>query len=242
MTTIGYGDFYPRTLPGRFLAFVLCIWGVIITSLMVVALSTYTELERKEKSAHHRIMDLELKEELRNNASGLIGSLYRLYKIYNKDTSIFRSFRVTKALRAYRKWFLQFRYTGKKMHALKLEADAINNFIIENDFLKFNFEEIQQNQDDLYESAQTILFKMKKLTKIQKEHEEEIVKNKKNGNKKFVRRSNRVSFLNVIDRFGIDNIKNNRKRSAMDFVPGLHSFLSNKNINKHKKRISSFNK
>ena len=38
MTTVGYGEFYPRTIPGRTVIFITTIWGVFIVSLLVVAL------------------------------------------------------------------------------------------------------------------------------------------------------------------------------------------------------------
>ena len=44
MMTVGYGDMYPRTLPGRIMAFILCVWGVFITSLIVVTLTNYVTL------------------------------------------------------------------------------------------------------------------------------------------------------------------------------------------------------
>jgi hypothetical protein len=39
MTTVGYGDYFPKTILGRCTIFVTSIWGVFIVSLMVVALT-----------------------------------------------------------------------------------------------------------------------------------------------------------------------------------------------------------
>lgn len=50
MTTVGYGDYFPRTTPGRIVAFLVCVWGVYIVSLTVVALNnilTPSKLESK---------------------------------------------------------------------------------------------------------------------------------------------------------------------------------------------------
>ena len=50
MTTVGYGDFYPRTNLGRIVAFMVCVWGVYIVSLTVIAFNTIltpTKLEYK---------------------------------------------------------------------------------------------------------------------------------------------------------------------------------------------------
>lgn len=202
MTTIGYGDFYPRTLPGRILSFVLCIWGVIVMSLMVVALSTYTELERKQKVAHHRIEDISLKDEKKIKAVELIGSLYKMYRAY-KSTKLFRKIRISNAKKKYKKNFLEFRYCLKQIRTHQLEADAANNFIIENDFLKFNFEEINQGQVELLASAKLILGKMKRLRDLKEQAEKNFIERNGEGGK---RRSARVSYLEVFGSLNANKI------------------------------------
>lgn len=42
---------YPKTLPGRILCFLLCIWGVFMTSLLVVTLTNYITLSPAELKA-----------------------------------------------------------------------------------------------------------------------------------------------------------------------------------------------
>ena len=42
---------FPKTLPGRVLAFLLCIWGIFITSLFVVTLTNYVTLSPQELKA-----------------------------------------------------------------------------------------------------------------------------------------------------------------------------------------------
>lgn len=41
MGTIGYGEYFPRTLPGRFICILAAVAGVILSSLLIVALSAY---------------------------------------------------------------------------------------------------------------------------------------------------------------------------------------------------------
>mmetsp|Transcript_8150 Transcript_8150/g.709 ORF Transcript_8150/g.709 Transcript_8150/m.709 type:complete len:100 (+) Transcript_8150:212-511(+) len=48
MTTVGYGDFYPRTFFGRILDIIIAIWGIFIVSMMVVVLSSTLELDSSE--------------------------------------------------------------------------------------------------------------------------------------------------------------------------------------------------
>jgi hypothetical protein len=38
MTTVGYGDYYAASSLGRFVIFIVCIWGVFIVSMMVITL------------------------------------------------------------------------------------------------------------------------------------------------------------------------------------------------------------
>jgi potassium intermediate/small conductance calcium-activated channel subfamily N protein 2 len=45
MTTVGYGDFYPRTLIGRIIDTLLVVWGVFIVSLMVVLLTNTLNMD-----------------------------------------------------------------------------------------------------------------------------------------------------------------------------------------------------
>lgn len=45
MTTVGYGDFYPRTLIGRIVDTLLVVWGVFVVSLMVVLLTNTLNMD-----------------------------------------------------------------------------------------------------------------------------------------------------------------------------------------------------
>jgi hypothetical protein len=51
MTTVGYGDFYPKTNIGRIVGIVIAFWGVFIVSLFVVSLSTMLEFDSGELKA-----------------------------------------------------------------------------------------------------------------------------------------------------------------------------------------------
>jgi succinate-acetate transporter protein len=49
MTTVGYGDFYARTEIGRFVIFIVCIWGVFVVSLMVVTMTNILTMSGGEE-------------------------------------------------------------------------------------------------------------------------------------------------------------------------------------------------
>ena len=48
MATVGFGDFAPRTIPGRMLGFFICIYGVVGVSLMVLTLQNILTLSFRE--------------------------------------------------------------------------------------------------------------------------------------------------------------------------------------------------
>lgn len=41
MTTVGYGDFYPKTMPGKVIAIQASIVGVVLVSLLMLAIENY---------------------------------------------------------------------------------------------------------------------------------------------------------------------------------------------------------
>jgi potassium intermediate/small conductance calcium-activated channel subfamily N protein 2 len=51
MTTVGYGDYFPRTLFGRIIDVVLVAWGALIVSLMVIVLTNTLNMNQTEKRA-----------------------------------------------------------------------------------------------------------------------------------------------------------------------------------------------
>lgn len=65
MTTVGYGDYYPRTLIGRLIDVLLVIWGTFIVSLMVVVLTNTLNMDQSEKRALIVLNRLEAKKSLK---------------------------------------------------------------------------------------------------------------------------------------------------------------------------------
>jgi len=44
MTTVGYGDYYPVTVAGRVIGFIVCIWGICSVALMVTSSILFLKL------------------------------------------------------------------------------------------------------------------------------------------------------------------------------------------------------
>lgn len=76
MTTVGYGDYYPRTLFGRILCFCLCIWGIFLMSLIVVILFQSLELSYEEKQALIIFNKLEAKKPLAKTSARMISEFW----------------------------------------------------------------------------------------------------------------------------------------------------------------------
>jgi hypothetical protein len=55
MLTVGYGDFYPISILGRFIVVIACFWGNFLTSLMVSALNVSVELNSRELNVYENL-------------------------------------------------------------------------------------------------------------------------------------------------------------------------------------------
>ena len=84
MTTVGYGDFFPRTLFGRLIDIILVVWGTFIVSLMVVPLTNTLNMDQSERRAlivHNR---LEAKKTLKDAAAFVITHSCKKYLLQKK--------------------------------------------------------------------------------------------------------------------------------------------------------------
>ena len=61
MTTVGYGDFFPRTHLGRATIIVACFLGVFIVSLAIVTLKKSSEFNYGEQSTYDILLRLRIK-------------------------------------------------------------------------------------------------------------------------------------------------------------------------------------
>ena len=73
MTTVGYGDIYPRTILGRIVIFFCSIYGVTVVSLMVVTITNSLEMGDHEVKAFLVLERLKIKEDMKVHASHLVG-------------------------------------------------------------------------------------------------------------------------------------------------------------------------
>ena len=78
LTTVGYGDFYPKSHMGRFIAVLIGFWGVFFVSLFVVALNSIMTLDSAEGKAILLLKRVRYKDNLKSESAGMLISSYRM--------------------------------------------------------------------------------------------------------------------------------------------------------------------
>jgi hypothetical protein len=53
LTTVGYGDLYPKTIFGRVVGIIVCFWGMFIVSFFVVSLNTMLTFNANEEKSYN---------------------------------------------------------------------------------------------------------------------------------------------------------------------------------------------
>lgn len=65
LSTVGYGELYPKTLFGRFIGIIICFWGVIILSIFVVTITGFLEFSINEDKSYSLLVNLLYKKQLK---------------------------------------------------------------------------------------------------------------------------------------------------------------------------------
>lgn len=104
MTSVGYGDYYPRTLLGRAIIFVCSMVGVVIVSIVVVSVMNLLQMSSLESKAFTIIKKLEHRSKLKDHAAHAIGKFAKLYlALKNKrDLSTRKIFELSKSLEEFK--------------------------------------------------------------------------------------------------------------------------------------------
>ena len=77
MTTVGYGDYFPKTHMGRLVGILVCFWGVLVVSLFVVTITNMILLELGEDKTYRLLDRLRSKDRLKVLATRVLASAYR---------------------------------------------------------------------------------------------------------------------------------------------------------------------
>ena len=77
ITSVGYGDIYPKSIFGRTVAVMSCFWGTFIISFFVVAVNSVLTLSDSEEKASELLIRLYMKNELKRDAVGVLSEAFR---------------------------------------------------------------------------------------------------------------------------------------------------------------------
>jgi hypothetical protein len=72
MTTVGYGEIFPRTILGRLTTLICAIYGTGIVSLMVVIFTNCCQMDSSQSRAFTVIKRLRIRDMIKENAGRLI--------------------------------------------------------------------------------------------------------------------------------------------------------------------------
>lgn len=100
LTSVGYGDIFPKSTFGRIVGIIICFWGVFIVSFFVVTVTNMLNFSGSEEKAYNLLLRLYYKTELKREAVGVLQSafMHRNAKLGKKKNpqnvlSLFRNFR-----------------------------------------------------------------------------------------------------------------------------------------------------
>jgi potassium intermediate/small conductance calcium-activated channel subfamily N protein 2 len=72
LTSVGYGELYPKTFFGRIVGIIICFWGVFIVSFFVVTLTGMLGFSGPESKSYDLLLRLYYKLELKKNAVSVL--------------------------------------------------------------------------------------------------------------------------------------------------------------------------
>lgn len=76
LTSVGYGELYPKTFWGRIVGIIICFWGVFIVSFFVVTVTNMLNFTSMEEKSYNLIIKLLLKQELKKEACDVLSTAF----------------------------------------------------------------------------------------------------------------------------------------------------------------------
>jgi len=88
MTTVGYGDIFPRTGVGRVIMFFCSVTGVVVIALIVTTVQSELQMENSESRAFTVINKISAMAEVKNEAAGVIGKASQIFLKFKKKNKV----------------------------------------------------------------------------------------------------------------------------------------------------------
>ena len=151
LLSIGFGDFYPTTILGRIISFFACIWGILLESLIVVAITNSMSLTSKEESTYNEIHQCLNDRKYKQKALELILNFYRV-QFYGNATQVESDFQ-GEIYSKYDKTLTKAKKTLDEFRRLRLQRERSNRQItVQNLMAKINLN-INDSMDYLLKST-----------------------------------------------------------------------------------------
>lgn len=115
MSTVGYGDFFPKTTFGRFIGVLICLWGVVVVSIFVVTVTNMLAFDPTEEKTYSLLQRLSHKEELKKQATRVLASAYKGRSILKKSSKTSRAY--VGSIRDFRQNILSFQRTARTVRS-----------------------------------------------------------------------------------------------------------------------------
>lgn len=187
MTTVGFGDFFPRTHLGRFIIILTIIWGTFLFSLIIIMFNNYVQFTRPQEKSFKYFRKLTTYKEVQQSAKKLIGAalilnVYRKYRKVPESDPIYKQ---------KRQEILHFRCLFRvKMNELKFKSTGIRDCLINlNETLGLDLNRLQK----MMECAQSAEGQLDSIIESQKKTLEILL-----HCNKFAKDSNRLLRYSII--------------------------------------------
>ena len=102
MTTVGYGDIFPRTILGRLTALGCAIYGTIIVSLMLVTCTNFFQMDSPQARAFTVIKRLKIRDMIKENAGRLLITINKKSDRNNIDLEFARYTEIKRLIGTFR--------------------------------------------------------------------------------------------------------------------------------------------
>ncbi|CAD8083034.1 unnamed protein product [Paramecium sonneborni] len=157
-TTLGYGDYYTRTLLGRIVMSVVCILGNFVVSSMIVIITNESYLTTLENKVVILIDRLSLKKQMQQEAAMIITIFGRLY--YAKKHLDLNEEEFINMSKKMKKYAIQLKLTTRKYVAAKALGSQLEEINSGFNSLKENLKQTFQLQEELIKANENLIYKI----------------------------------------------------------------------------------
>ena len=153
MTTVGYGDIYPKSLFGRIIIIISCMFGIFLIGLMVVSVTSYLNIVGVEYNIYSILLKANTMEERNKLAFKSIAQYLKSIKEVNKRKSVLsKDDFMKKIIPNHKKQINNYLDNFKIAESEFLQTiPALNDFDNIGAHLRFLEENMTRNQDKVVE-------------------------------------------------------------------------------------------